>query len=208
MEQVWAWVAGLITISLFSFIYKENRVYRLMEHIYVGCTAGYAISVNFRNVTNLVWIPLTNGTFLVLIPATLGVLMFTRFFKPVAYLSRWTTAFVVALGTGLALYGVANAQLLTQITASFLPLIVTNGDGAFMLLDTINNWIMVFGMLSVLAYFFFFEVHQPALRAVAKGGRFLMMISFGVAFGNGVMMNMSLLLGCFETILGGMLGLI
>lgn len=205
MAVFWAWVAGLITLVIFSFVFKENPIYRFVEHIYVGASAGYSMSVNFGYIRNLGINKLNNGAYITIIPIVLGLFLFLRYSKKLSYLSRWPTAFLVALGVGLSLYGIAKSQLITQISATFLPLVVMK-DNTFNFLSSMNNWIMILGVLSVLIYFFFTtNIRNPIFAAGSKFGRYLMMVSFGVAFGNSIMMNLSLLLGAFDTVLKDML---
>jgi len=205
MEVFWAWVAGLITLAIFSFVFKENPIYRFVEHIYVGASSGYSISVNFGYIRNLGINKLNNGAYITIIPIVLGLFLFLRYSKKLSYLSRWATAFLVAIGVGLSLYGIAKSQLITQVSATFLPLVVMK-DGTFNFLSSMNNWIMIFGVLGVLIYFFFTtNIRNPVFAAGSKFGRYLMMVSFGVAFGNSIMMDLSLLLGTFDTVLKYML---
>jgi len=205
MAVFWAWVAGLITLAIFSFVFKENPVYRLVEHIYVGSSAGYSMSVNFGYIRNLGINKLNNGAYITIIPIVLGLFLFLRYSKKLSYLSRWATAFLVALGVGLSLYGIAKSQLITQVSATFLPLVVMK-DNTFNFLSSMNNWIMILGVMSVLIYFFFTtNIRNPIFAAGSKFGRYLMMVSFGVAFGNSIMMDLSLLLGTFDTVLKYML---
>jgi len=205
MTVFWAWVAGLITLAILSFVFKENPIYRLVEHIYVGASAGYSMSVNFGYIRNLGINKLNSGVYITIIPIVLGLLLFMRYNKKMNYLSRWSTAFLVALGAGLSLYGIAKSQLITQVTATFLPVVVMK-NGSFDFLSSMNNWIMILGVLSVLIYFFFTNsVRNPVFAAASKFGRYIMMVSFGVAFGNSIMMNLSLLLGTFDTVLKDML---
>ena len=103
---------------------------------------------------------------------------------------------MVGIGSGLSMFGVVNSQLLQQVRSSMLPL------------NSVNNILMVFGVLSVLLYFFFSVEQKGAVKHGASLGRWLMMITFGVSFGNVVMGRISLLLGAFETILGNWLGLL
>lgn len=205
MEVFWAWVAGLITLAIFSFVFKENPIYRFVEHIYVGASAGYSISVNFGYIRNLGINKLNNGAYITIIPIVLGLFLFLRYSKKLSYLSRWATAFLVAIGVGLSLFGIAKSQLITQVSATFLPLVVMK-DNTFNFLSSMNNWIMIFGVLGVLIYFFFTtNIRNPIFAAGSKFGRYLMMVSFGVAFGNSIMMDLSLLLGTFDTVLKYML---
>ncbi|NLW17201.1 MAG: hypothetical protein GX033_06090 [Firmicutes bacterium] len=195
--DIWTWIAALGTIAMFSFIFKENPVYRWCEHLYVGAAAGYAISVNLKSIADRAWTPLVqDGKIILLIPMAFGILLYARFIKSIAWLSRWPMAFLVGVGSGLSIYGVINSQLLQQVRATLLPL------------NSINNIIMVLGVLSILLYFFFSMEHKGTVKHGASLGRWIMMVTFGVAFGNVVMGRISLLLGAFETILGNWLGLL
>ena len=193
----WTWIAALGMIAIFSFIFKENPVYRFCEHVYVGAAAGYAISVNVKSIVDNAWTPITQeGKLTLLIPVALGILLYARFFKNIAWLSRWSMSFMVGIGSGLAIYGGVNSQFLQQIKATMIPL------------NSLDNILLVIGVLSILLYFFFSVEHHGAVKHVAGLGRWVMMITFGVSFGNVVMGRISLLLGAFETILGEWLGLL
>lgn len=196
-NDIWTWIMALGTIAIFSFVFKENPVYRFCEHLYVGAAAGYAISVNCKSIIDKAWTPLVQeGKISVIIPVILGILLYTRFIKSIAWLSRWPMSFLVGVGSGLAIFGVVNSQLLAQVRAALVPL------------NSIDNFIMVFGVLSVLFYFFFSIEQKGVLKHGASLGRWVLMITFGVSFGNVVMGRISLLLGTFETILGKWLGII
>ncbi len=193
----WVWVQAIGMIAIFSFIFAENPVYRFFEHLYVGSAAGYAISVNIKSIYDNAITPLTeDGKFLMIVPLILGILLYARFFKSISWLSRWSMAFLVGIGTGIAIYGGVNSQFVAQIRSSMLPL------------NTLNNVIMVLGVLSILFYFFFSMEHRGPIKYVSVFGRWVMMITFGVSFGNVVMGRISLLLGALEDILGSWLGLL
>ena len=38
-----AWVATGLTLFIFSFLYKDNPLFKLAEHLYVGVSVGYTI---------------------------------------------------------------------------------------------------------------------------------------------------------------------
>lgn len=196
-DSIWVWIGALGTIAIFSFVFKENPVYRFCEHLYVGSAAGYAISVNLKSIVDSAWTPITQeGKIVLIIPVIFGLLLYARFFKNIAWLSRWPMSFLVGVGSGLAIYGVVNSQLIAQVRASLLPL------------TSVNNVVMVIGLLSILLYFFFSMEHKGGVKHAASVGRWIMMVTFGVSFGNVVMSRISLLLGTMETILGKWLGLI
>ena len=41
METFGVWIAVFLTLSIFSFLYKDNPFYKVAEHIFVGVSAGY-----------------------------------------------------------------------------------------------------------------------------------------------------------------------
>ena len=205
----WVWLMGLGMLAIFSFVYKENPVYRLFEHIYVGAAAGYTIVVNYGNIVDRGIVPLfQQGKYNLVIPLIIGLLLYARFFKNIAWLSRWAIAFLLGIGVGVSTFGEVNSVIIAQVRASMMTLIVRNGDGVFQLGRSVNNWIMVFGTLSVLLYFFFSVEQKGFVKHGSALGRAIMMITFGVSFGNVVMGRISLLLGSLETIFGRWLGLL
>ena len=136
-----------------------------------------------------------DGKMSLIIPIILGLMLYARFFRKFAWLSRWSVSFLVGVGSGLAIFGVVRSQFLAQIQANMLPL------------NSINNAILIFGVISILIYFFFSIEHKGPIMYASKFGRFVMMITFGVSFGNVVMGRISLLLGVLEGLLGRWLGL-
>ena len=46
-EIISAWVFVLLTLCIFSFLYKDNPFYKAAEHLYVGASAGYVAVISF-----------------------------------------------------------------------------------------------------------------------------------------------------------------
>ena len=44
------WVAAFLTFAIYSFLYADNPVYKLAEHLFVGVSAGYSIVIGFWDV--------------------------------------------------------------------------------------------------------------------------------------------------------------
>lgn len=199
----WIWLTALGSLAIFSFLWKDNTFYRAAEHLYVGCSAGYGISQAYRNIIAQSWQPIVhNGKLDIIIPTLLGILLYTRYIRRIAWLSRWSMAFLIGIGTGISIYGIFNSQLVAQLRATIVPLYVAGNAAA-----TRDNIILVLGVLSILAYFLFTTRTRGPLRHVTSAGRFMIMVTFGVAFGNVIMGRMALLLGVLQTIYGKWLGL-
>jgi len=46
-EIISAWVVVLLTLCIFSFLYKDNPFYKAAEHLFVGVSAGYVAVISF-----------------------------------------------------------------------------------------------------------------------------------------------------------------
>jgi len=204
METIGIWIAALLTLGIFSFLYKDNPFYKFCESLFVGVSAGYWFVTTFWQV----FMPkladnLVAGRFYYIIGAIFGVLMLLRLLPKIGWISRWSLALVVGTTAGLYFtrYLVSNGMI--QVQNTIIPLYV-KGD----LSQTIGNLVIVVGTFSGLIYFFFSKEHKGAFGGLAKLGIWFLMLSFGASFGYTVMSRMSLLIGRMDYLLGTWLGLI
>ncbi|MBT9157252.1 MAG: hypothetical protein DDT36_00233 [Firmicutes bacterium] len=207
--SIWTWVMAACILAIFSFIYKENPIYRFAEHVFVGSTAGHAIGMAVGNIHRFGWVPLTTkNEWHFIIPAILGLMLYARFIKGYAWVSRWPIAYLVGNGVGLSLFTSLNSQAILQARATMMDLIVHDKAGKFLLNRTFDNFLLVFGVLIVLTYFIFSIPQNGPMKKVSQAGRWLMMLTFGVSFGNVVAGRISLLLGQISILLTRWLGVI
>lgn len=199
-----AWVATGLTLFILSFLYKDNPLFKLAEHLYVGVSVGYTIVKAYDTVlVHLILKPIfEQGDIALLIPVAIGSLMLTRYVPKASWLSRYAFAFIVGVGSGLAIPRVISSYILKQIEDTVRPLMtLVPGEGltfTWNLLSpasSLNTIIIVLGVSSVLFYFFFSVEHTGPGKAVARTGILFLMIAFGAAFGYTVMARMSLLIG-------------
>jgi len=199
-----AWVATGLTLFIFSFLYKDNPLFKLAEHLYVGVSVGYTIVKTYDTVlVHLIWKPIVeNHEWTLLIPVFVGLLMLTRYVPKASWLSRYAFAFIVGVGSGLAIPRTISSFILKQIEDTVRPLLtLVPGEGmsfTWNVLDpssSLNTIIILVGVCSVLFYFFFSVEHTGPGKAVARIGVLFLMIGFGAAFGYTVMARMSLLIG-------------
>jgi len=186
-------VAGFLVLSIFSFLYKDNPFYKLAEHIYAGLTAGYYIGLVWDAViVQQLWMPITSdGRWILILPALLGVLMFTRLFDRVSFLSRISLAFVMGNTAGIFLIQQLHGLVLPQTLATIVnPL---SGDWLFTILP--GSLVIIIGVITTLIYFYFSKEHKGVLGITARAGVIFIMISFGAHFGYTVMARLSLLIG-------------
>ena len=199
-----AWVAAGLTLFIFTFLYKDNPLFKLAEHLYIGISVGYTIVKTYDTVVvRLIYEPMIKqGDWSLLIPLAIGVLMLARYVPKAAWLSRIAFAFIVGVGSGLAIPRIVSSYILKQIEDTVRPLAsMIPGEGVSFTYSlaqpssNLNAIILLVGVVCVLFYFFFSVEHVGPVRVAARTGILFLMISFGAAFGYTVMARMSLLIG-------------
>ena len=184
------WMGAIATVMVLSYLWGDNALFKLSEHIFVGLGAGHSITMAYGNIRDAAWKPIVNqGKLLLIIPTVLGLLLYARFSKRYGYLSRWGVALMVGIGTGVLLRGLPSAQVLAQLRATMLSL------------TTLDNIIIVGGTLGGITYFLFTIKGNPAIRALNAFGIYAMMVCFGVAFGGAVFQRTSQAAGAIQNLL-------
>lgn len=180
-------ITALFTLALYSFLYKDNPVYRFAEHVFAGLSAGYYAGLIFQTVlVQQLWVPLWGGNAWLVLPALLGVLMFARLSPKRAWISRLALAFVIGANSGILVMQQLHGQVLPQVSKTFVSL------------GSMQGVLIVAGVICTLLYFYFSKPHTGALGVVATAGIWFIMISFGAHFGYTVMARVSLLIGRVE----------
>src|SRR6058998_2420791 len=204
-----AWVATGLTLFIFTFLYEDNPLFKLAEHLYVGVSVGYTIVKSYDTVLiRLIYEPMVKqGDWSLLIPLGIGTLMLARYIPKATWLSRIAFAFIVGVGSGLAIPRIVSSFILKQVEDTVRPLVsIVQGEPTFTynLLDptsSLNTIVLLIGVVSVLFYFFFSIEHTGPVRVAARTGILFLMIAFGAAFGYTVMARMSLLIGRFTDLI-------
>lgn len=189
--------AGILTLAIYTFLYKDNPVYRLAESWLIGLSIGYTLVIFWQTtlIDNLFSPLFGEGRAIMIIPLILGLLMFSRFFKNISWMSRIPIAFMIGAGAGVSIPVMLYARTLKQVSASVMPLIGDNGVFNFEAL------VIAVGLLSTLAYFYFSREHKGAMGKAAKLGTYFLMIFFGTTFGYTVMSRMSTFIGRVDFLL-------
>jgi hypothetical protein len=186
-EIIWNGVAAFLVLCIYTFLYKDNPFYKFAEHLVVGVSAGYfAVILYYNGFVPKLITPLKQGQWVYIIPAILGMMMWTRFSKKWSWLSRFSLAFYIGSGTGFAIPLYMQNYVLRQFSSSMLPM----GFSSWALFC---NILIIVGVLSALVYFFFSKEHKGFFGGTAKIGIWTLMIGFGAGFGLTVMGRISLL---------------
>lgn len=194
-DLIGIWLGAVLTLMLYSFLYKDNPFYKFTEHLFVGMSAGYWLIYTVFNVLipNF-WNELTGASdgspdLLMIIPGIFGLFMLARLVPKISGLSRLALSMIVGTGAGLGLVSTLQTNCLSQVEGTIVPL---SGIGTAGFLD---NLILVIGVVCGLVYFFFSKAHRGAVGAAANIGITVLMVAFGASFGYTVMARISLLIG-------------
>ncbi|GAB4313354.1 MAG: hypothetical protein Kow0059_04560 [Candidatus Sumerlaeia bacterium] len=206
--DIGVWIAAGLTLAIYSFLYKDNPFYKLAEHIYVGVSTGYVLcTLGIEVIKSDLWFPLTEDfskNFYLIFPGLLGLMMFTRFSRQYAWLSRYPLAVIIGITVGYAAPNNIQAVILRHGGAVIKPIWQPDGGWA----DYINALIAVLCVVTILIYFFFSIEHKGPLRPVAYTGILFLMIYFGASFGYMMMARLSLLIGRVNFLLIDWLGVV
>jgi len=203
-QSLGVWVAALATISVYSYLYRENPFFRLTEHLLIGLTAAHLSVMGFTNIREMAWKPLVSGTKLwPIFPIVGGLLLLARWFPKAAWTSRIPLSFMMSVAGALTITGQIDANFMRQVRATMMPL------------NSVNNILFVVCVVSTLTYFFFtvtarasindvpvVQTAKRLLTGTSEIGKWAMMIGFGASFGTTVMARISLFIGRLQFLFG------
>ncbi len=209
-DTIGIWIAAILTLAILSFLIADNPIYKVAESILIGVSAGYWMVLGFWStiVPNLLkplapqvvrmWalpsIPADATTdWIAIVPLALGVMLLWRLAPRGGWIATWPIAFIVGTTAGLKLISFTQADLLAQVSQSMVPLWATGPDGKLLLGASIGNLVLVVSLISVLVYFLFSVEHRGPVGTVSRFGVWVLMITFGSAFGFTVMGRITLL---------------
>ncbi len=232
IDSIGLWIAAFFTLAIFSFLWRDNPVYKFAESILVGVSAAYWMTLGFwaTLVPNLfaklapetvkAWsmpsLPVdADGSltpfFLALVPLILGLMLLMRLSPKGGWISVWPLAFIIGTTAGLKFVAFIEGDLMAQASNTITPLVALQ-DGQLQLGDSFGNVVLLVGVLSVLTYFFFSIEYKGRLGTmvgkVSRVGIWYLMITFGAAFGLTVMGRITLLSQRLEFLFGDWLWII
>jgi hypothetical protein len=214
-QDIGIWLAALLTLCIYSFLYRDNPFYRFAEHLFVGLSVGYfTVLTIHQGLIPFAWDPLSAAFterqwsgLVRLIPIGIGLLFFARLSPSHAWLIRYPIAILIGVGSGLAIPNVMRADIFRQVHGTLTPFAQIHA-GELDPFQIFGAILMLIGVISTLTYFFFSVEHRGVVGGVSKIGIVFLMIGFGSAFGNTVMGRVSLLIQRVDFLLHDWLHLI
>ncbi len=208
------WVGAICTLGLYSVLYKENRLYRIFEHLFLGLATGYLVAQTWTDVLlPKWWKPMWDeGRWYFIFIGVFGSFYYFIFSQKHSWISRIIIGFFLGVASGQAFQAYAN-DYWPQIPSSFKPVIphpetqITVAGKVTKIAElttagAINNLIFMVIVFCVMMYFFFsFEQKNPVIKNSAKLGRWMMMFTFGAIFGATIMARLALLIDRIDYLL-------
>ncbi|MBT5017139.1 MAG: hypothetical protein HON04_00160 [Planctomicrobium sp.] len=234
LRSIGVWVAAFLTLCVFSFLYRDNPFYKFSEAVFVGVSAAYWMVIAFwtvliPNLLGKIWpswiqswaVPgistvRDENWWMFLIPLVLGGMLLWRLSPRGAWVARWPLAFIIGSTAGIRLVGFLQADFLSQIRSTIKPVIISPeavevaGAAATVspFWQSVQNILLIVSVLSAIVYFFFSIEHTGVVGQVSRVGVWVLMVTFGAAFGYTVMGRIALLAIRFEFLFDDWLWLI
>jgi len=129
------WLSAFCILAIYSYLFKDNPVYRAVVQIFIGLNIGYGVIVNWRDILYPQWwLPMTDGFKALLFNApgskwsalwalvgVLGLFWYFQLSRKYIWLSRIVIGLTVGIGAGLT-FKSQFGQNLPQVVDSFRPL--------------------------------------------------------------------------------------
>ena len=196
-DLIGAVVGFLLTLMVLSYVIKDNALFRLAIHIFIGVSAGYAtVLVIYNVVWHQLLVPLILSPlekfYLVVPPILLGIWLFAKASPKLSRLGSPVVAFLVGVGAATAITGAVAGTLFPQMgaTINLFDLGATGLGGTKLLGWVVNALFILVGTITALAYFHFgvrSRGDQPAQRPLwieilAQIGQVFIAVAFGALF--------------------------
>ncbi len=201
--DIGVWIAAFLTLCVWSYLIKDNRFFTLAEYTFVSMMTAHAIVMGIFTIRSYASVPLARGDFSVLLPIVVGPLLYATLWKKYYWISKWPTALLVGVGTGLAIRGFISAQIVGQVIGLINTANVT-GDAV----TVINSALIIILAMGTISYFVFtIPTKNRAVSNLNRIGRAAMMLAFGAVMGNGLLADFARLMQRMVFLLVGWLGL-
>ena len=186
-DMMAAWSFALFSLAILSYLWKLNYIYKIAETFAVGSLLAHTFITTWTgSIEGICLKPLMAGNVLRIIPLIFGLLVFTRLSRQYAWISRYPTAMLAGIGTGVMFGATFDAQVLTQIAMT---------AQAFIDKDIFSATVILVGVFTTLTYFIYTKEHTGALGISARLGRIFAMFSFGMNYAAELIWYVTLVVG-------------
>jgi len=214
-DIIGGWLICLLTLAVYSFLYKDNPFYKLAEHVFVGvATAWYTMEFYDSGVLKAVFVYLSDAFQTLHEPGkhltevggygmptalaiavrfgavALSVMLLVRLFNRQSWAPRWPLALMIGIYAALKLTAETQARLVSQVKETMVPVVP---EGATWM-GVVGNVVFLVGLVCVLGHFVFTFKRGKALAGMSRAGIVILMLTFGGMFGFTVLGRIALLI--------------
>jgi hypothetical protein len=196
-EQIGLLAGFILTLMVFSYLLGDNILYRLALYVFVGLSAGYLTLVTLDTVL----LPWVNQTMLAssgglsvqiigLVPFLLALLLLLKGVPRYGRLGNAALAFLIGVGTAVALVG--------AVVGTLLPL--ARATGSAVRIDALNGFLLFLGVAGTLIYFQYIARRnlsggtQRTLpgRALGFAGQLVVVITLGAVYAGAILTSLTI----------------
>lgn len=199
----------ILTLLVLSYLIGDNPLYRIAVYLFIGAAAGFVALTVAEWLWNF-WLRATAFNLegppaqriLSVVPLVLGLLLLLKFSPSTARLGNLAMAYLIGVGTAVALNGIILGTLLPQVRAAgSVPGIGSDVGG------WVNGLVMAIGAISTLLYFMFVARRAPSgqivrplpLRLVAAVGQGFIVVTLASLYAGAIVASLSIFAGRFAT---------
>lgn len=196
-EQIGLWAGLVLSLMVFSFVLGDNFLYRLAVYVFVGLAAGYVAVVTVESVI-LPWVYATvlqTDAPLITrvagaIPILFGVLLLLKASPRLGYLGNLALAFIIGVGTAVAIVG--------AISGTLIPLASATSGG--LRIDPLNGFLTVLGVVCTLLYFQYLARRAPGggvrvglvVRVFGSVGHGFIVVTLAALYGAAILTSLTI----------------
>lgn len=217
-------ISLVLTLMVFSYIFGDNPLFKLAEHIFIGVSVGYAFLVVLYQVLLPTFFDGDTSTFGLLSKVPPALLCFLLIFKVLptqnstsSALGSIALAFLIGIGAALAISGALLGTLYPQ-AAAVANLELNPSAATFAALPPeqvyntiLSNVVVIIGTVGTLFYFTFTHKPQGHFSGLRAGwvnfwagmGRWVILITLGALFANTVSSRVALLVSRLQFLVDG-----
>ena len=174
------WIGAILglclTLGVFSYLLGDNRVFRLVIHIFIGVTAAYVIAGSWYSVIfpQLVQPFLSGQDFwnpLALAGIVFTVMLFSKLFPRTSWFGVPVMGLLVGVGAATAIGGAVIGTVFSQVAASIrlFDFLKINTWNAQVWVALVDASLILVGTLVTLFYFQFYIRKQPGSQGSVTG---------------------------------------
>jgi hypothetical protein len=167
MVEIGAIVATTLMLMAWSFLFKDNPIYKIAEALLIGCAVGYGVITGIDMIWKTSLSQVMGGDVIQIIPIILAVMMFAGYFPSGRWLTRIPTTLLIIVVLAVTAAGAVPATFVEQSVATFTSL------------SNINGILIALGVITVLFYFIFSIEHRGAAGGVGRIGRLFLITGLG-----------------------------